>query len=111
MRYLILALLVASSLLNADRVKMASMGCQSMEPFHNIPPEALQDETKLTQYAFANGCRILIPGDKVETIGYDPRNDKTMFIQIIHKESGETLYIRRKNIQVEQPGKKNQFRF
>ena len=77
-----------------------------MEPFKNVPPEALEDEIKLSQYAIANGCRILTLSDKIEAIGYDPRNEKSMFMQIIHKDSGETLYIRRKNIQVEQPGKK-----
>lgn len=87
------------------------MACPSLEIFERIPPEALKDDLELSLYAVANNCRILSRKDQVTSIGYDPHNDKSIFIQIIHKNSGETLYIRRKNIIVEQPGKQNQFRF
>ncbi|MEA3373342.1 MAG: hypothetical protein U9Q62_06585 [Campylobacterota bacterium] len=111
MRNLLLAMLLITTAVHADRIKMKAMGCPSMMAFTKVPSEILQDDIKLSLYAVKNGCRILTSRDQVTAIGYDPRNDKTQFMQIIHKESGETLYIRRKNVQVEQPGKKNQIRF
>ena len=111
MRYLLFVALALSMLVQADQIKMKSMACPSLETFEKVPPEALEDDIKLSLFAVANNCRILSRKDKVTAIGYDPRNDKSIFIQILHKNSGETLYIRRKNITVEQPGKKNQFRF
>jgi len=111
MRYLLYIVLVFNVWMQADQIKMKSLACPSLEIFEKIPPEALQDELALSLYAMANNCRILSRRDSVTAIGYDPRNDKNIFIQIVHNESGETLYIRRKNIEVEQPGKNNQFRF
>jgi hypothetical protein len=107
----VLAVALMMVTLNADRIKITSMACPTMEPFKDIPEETLKDEIKLTSYAFEHGCRILMARESVETLGDDPRNDQSQFTLIRHKESGEELIIRRKNVDIEQPGRKNEFRF
>lgn len=97
--------------LQADQIKVKSLACPSLETFKKVPSEALEDDLSLSLFAVANDCRVLSRSDHVTAIGYDPRNEKTIYIQILHKQSGETLFIRRKNLLVEQPGKKNQYRF
>ncbi len=97
--------------LRADQIKIESLACPALETFKKVPSEALEDDLKLSLFAVAHDCRVLSHSDHVTAIGYDPRNEKSIYIQILHKKSGETLFIRRKNILIEQPGKKNQFRF
>ncbi|MEA2072969.1 MAG: hypothetical protein U9O86_05230 [Campylobacterota bacterium] len=62
-------------------------------------------------YTIANSCLILSREDKVQAIGYDPRNSKQKFQQIVDKKTGVQLYILREAIQIEQGGKKNSYRF
>jgi len=111
MRYILIMVLILSALVQADQIKVKSLACTSIDTFEKIPPEVLEDELKLSLFAVANGCRSLSRKDAVTAIGYDPRNEKALFVKILHKKSGETLYVRRKNLQIEQPGKKNQIRF
>lgn len=95
----------------ADQIRMKSLACPEVEVYDKIPPEALKDDLQLSLFAVANDCRVLSPGDAVKAIGHDPRNEKSLFVQIIVKKSGERLYMRRSKLLVEQPGKKNQVRF
>lgn len=111
MRTVLFIAIVMSVLAQADQIKMKSLACPTLEVFEKIPPKALDDNLELSLFAMANECKILSRDDAVNAIGYDPRNDKAIFIKILLKQSGETLYIRRKNLLVEQPGKNNQIRF
>ena len=69
------------------------------------------DIMALNQYAISNGCRFIGSKDSIEAIDYDPATEKSIFIKILYKNSGDVLYVKRQHILIEQPGKKNSFRF
>jgi len=75
------------------------------------PIASLDDILGLNMYAIANDCVVINRRDSVEAIGYDPRNSKEIFQQIIYRKTGVYLYIERAAIYVEQDGKKGVVRF
>ena len=75
------------------------------------PVDDAEDPMALSMYSIVNECAVLTHRDRVEAIGYDPRNSKDIYQQIIYKKTGAYLYILRSSIIVEQGGKKNIHRF
>lgn len=111
MKY-ILTLLLAFSFSSADYLVKKSLACPSEMLIKKAPVHQGESGLDLTLYSIANNCMILSKKDKIEAIGYDPLNTKEIFQEIIHFDTGDKLFIFRKNIYVEQAGKKNSiFRF
>lgn len=111
MNYTILISLLLSSTIYADQVKKKTFACPSIDILKKAPLAESADPMDLSMYAIANGCEILSTRDKVEAVGYDPRNSKDIFQEIIYKRTGTKLYVLRSSITVEQGGKKNRMRF
>ena len=97
--------------LAADQIKAQTIACPSVEMLKSMPQETENDFVKLNLFAMQNGCEILTREDGIEAIDYDPANEKTLYIKILSKRTAKTLYVLRRAVFVEQPGKKNRFRF
>ena len=110
MRYILISLLLASSIY-ADQIKSKTLGCPNVDALKNAPMQNLEDPMALSMYSIANGCEIISRRDKIEAIGYDPRNTESTFQKIIYKRTGVVLYVLRSSIMIEQGGKKNGMRF
>lgn len=110
MKYIFLFLLFTLSVY-ADQIKSKTLGCPTIDALKNAPIDGLDNPMSLNMYAITSGCEIISKKDKVEAIGYDPRNEIDKFQQIIYKRTNTTLYILRSSIIVEQGGKKNGIRF
>jgi len=95
----------------ADSIKEQTVGCPTIEILKNIPKETANDYIKLNLFTMANDCMILSRNDKVEAIDYDPANNVALFMKIVHKQSGKILFVPTEDLYIEQPGKKNIFRF
>jgi hypothetical protein len=111
MNYLFLAFLLIVTSLSADRMKERTLGCPSVMLLQKAPHGTEDDYISLNMYAIANDCVILSPRDSVEAVGYDPLNSKEIFQKVVYKKTDTILYIPRSTIQVEQAGKKGNFRF
>jgi hypothetical protein len=107
---LLLSLALVSTLC-ADLVKTKTLACPSISILQKAADVDMQDSLKLEMYAIAHGCVIVGREDKIEALGYDPRNSKEIFQKIYYEKSNSELYLRRSAIIVEQGGKKNGFRF
>ena len=110
MRLLIFIGLLSLSL-NADMLKKKTLACPSVLLLQKAMKVDLTDPLELEMYSIANGCAILSRSDKVEALGYDPRNAKDIYQKIYYKKTNSQLYLLRSAITVEQGGKKNRVRF
>ena len=110
MRYLFIAMLVFS-ISNADYILKKSLACPTIMLIEKAPSDQGESGMELTLYSISNNCMILSRKDKIEALGYDPRDSKNIYQHILHKNSGSELFMKRANIRVEQGGKKNIMRF
>ncbi len=110
LKYLVIITLFFISL-NADIMLQKSLGCPSVTILQKAPLSTDDDILNLNMYAIANDCVIISRRDKIEAVGYDPRNSKDIYQKIIYQKTGSYLYILRSVIQVEQDGKKGVVRF
>jgi len=112
MRYLFMVLIVGTVVVGwADSIKAQTIGCPTVDVLKNISKETENDYVKINLFAMANDCLLLSQKDKVEAIDYDSANETALYIKIIHKQSGKVLFVPSSDIYIEQPGKKNTFRF
>jgi hypothetical protein len=110
LRYILLvSLLFVFS--HADKVLKKTLACPSVVLLQKALQEDMKDPLNLEMYAIANNCVILDKSDEIEAIGYDPRNSKEIYQQILRKKTGRELYLLRSTIAVEQGGKKDTMRF
>lgn len=109
MKYIFL--LLATLSLSADLIKKQTLACPTKLILQKSVEIDLSDPLKLEMYAISNECVVLGREDKVQALGYDPRNAKEIFQKILYKKTGVELYILREAIQVEQGGKHNTYRF
>ena len=110
MKTIILSIVLLTSVY-ADVINTKTLACPSLDVLKKAPLAQQASPMGLTMYAIANGCEVLTKNEKVETIGYDPRNSKELFQQILYKKNGVQLYVKSSAITVEQGGKKNSMRF
>lgn len=110
MKYILILLFLTHSIYG-DQIKTKTLGCPTIEALKNAPVDVQESPMALSMYAISSGCEIISRRDKVEAIGYDPRNEKEIFQKIIYNRTNTTLYILRSAITVEQGGKKNGIRF
>ena len=110
MKYIFVFLIFLASL-HADKMKIQTLGCPTLEQLKKAPLEKGEGSLELTMYAIANECIVISKHDKVEALGYDPRNSKAIFQEISYQKTGVTLYIKKSSIMVEQGGKKGFIRF
>ncbi len=110
MKYILILLLVLTSL-QADKVKRKAFACPSVEILQKAPLDKGDNYLDLNMYAISNNCVILSRSSSIEALGYDPRNSKEIYQEIIYKKTGAHLFVRRSAIQVEQPGKIGKFIF
>jgi len=96
---------------NTDKILQKTLACPSVVHLQKAVQEDVRDPLKIEMYAIANDCVILNKNDTVKALGYDPRNSKEMFQQILLKKMNQELYILRSTISVEQGGKKSIMRF
>lgn len=99
------------SFLHADMITHKTLACPTVDALQKAPVETTSNSLELEMYTIANSCVILSREDKIEAIGYDPRNSKEIYQQIVYKRTGTQLYMLRSAILVEQGGKKNSYRF
>jgi hypothetical protein len=99
------------SALNADKIKNKTLACPTVEQLKKAPVFKDADNLALDMYVIANDCVILTPKNRVEAVGYDPRNSQEIFQKVVDKENGSTYYMLRTLIYVEQGGKKSSLRF
>ncbi|RLA73110.1 MAG: hypothetical protein DRG24_01130 [Epsilonproteobacteria bacterium] len=112
MHYIFMVLILGTVVIGwADSIKSQTIGCPTVDVLKNISKETDNDYVKINLFAMANDCLLLSQKDKVEAIDYDPVNEKTLYIKIIHKQSGKVLFVPSSEIYIEQSGKKNTFRF
>lgn len=111
MRYILLSFFLLLGTLNADIMKKKTLACPSVMQLQKAPLQKADNGMKLSTYAISNECLIIDKNDKVEAVGYDPRNSKEIYQKIIHKKTGVALYIIKSSIQIEQGGKKNRYKF
>ena len=110
MKKSLLLLLSISSFLLADKVIVKAIACPSIDIIKKSS-QYVDDFIALNKYAITNGCKSLNSQDLIEAIDYDTASKKSIFIKILDKRTGNILYVKRQYIQIEQPGKKNNFRF
>jgi hypothetical protein len=111
MRYISILFLLAWMPLVADQIKAQTMACPSVNILKSMPRETGNDFVKLNLFAMQNNCEILTRKDAIEAIDYDPANEKALYIKILSKRTAKTLYVLRRAVLIEQPGKENRFRF
>ena len=93
--------------LQADVILVKSLACKEIETLEKIPADISQDYIKLNIYAMSNDCAFVSKKDKVQAHEYNYKNQNSLYTKIYLKDSGRILYIRSKNIQIEQPGNIN----
>jgi len=92
-------------------IKNKTLGCPSLDVLKKSFELDINDPLALEMFSIANSCSVLSKEDKVEAIGYDPRNSKDQFQEIFYKKTNTKLFILRSAIFVEQGGKHNTYRF
>ena len=105
------SLLLFVSFVEADMITHKTLACPSLDTLTKAPIETDANPLELQMYSIANSCVVLSHGDKVEAIGYDPRNSKEIYQKVIYKRTGIQLFMLRSAIVVEQGGKKSSYRF
>ncbi len=99
-----------SSILSADKVVVKTLACPELKMIQNSVKYS-DDIIALNKYAVVNNCKVISSSDVIEAIDYDAANEKSIYIKILLKSSGDVLYVKREHILIEQPGKRNNFRF
>jgi len=105
------SLLIILSFINADVITHKTLACPTIDALTKAPVETNSNPLELQMYTIAKSCVVLSREDKVEAIGYDPRNSKEIYQEVIYKRTGTQLFMLRSAILVEQGGKKNSYRF
>jgi len=103
-------LLTLSTLLLADKVKVESLACPSTEIMREAFNLDLSDYLTLNLFTIKHSCKLLNASSAIEVIDYDV-NSRSKLIRIQDKNSLQELYVLRKNIEIEQPGANNSFKF
>ena len=106
-----LSFFLLASVVQADVILYRTLACPSVAILKKAPLDLNSAPLKLEMFTIANSCVILSRGDSIEALGYDPRNSKDVYQEILYKKTSSHLYMLRKAIQVEQGGKKNSYRF
>lgn len=109
-KYFLLTLLIISSL-NADKVKVETLACKTLDALKKAPVDEDDNDLNLNMYAIAHDCVMLSRDAQVQAMGYDPRNSQAIHIQIVDKRTGYTFFVLKSKIQIEQGGKKDRYRF
>ena len=102
--------LLLSASLEADLIKVKTLACKTLDALQKAPVDK-DDYLNLNMYAIAHDCVILSRDAKVQVLGYDPRNSQDMFVQIVEKKTGYTFFMLKSKVQIEQGGKKANYRF
>jgi hypothetical protein len=97
--------------MHADKIKIQTLGCPTLDQLKKAPLDKGEGSLELTMYAIANECVVISKDDKVEALGYDPRNSKDIFQKISYEKTETILYIKKTAITVEKGGKKGFIRF
>ena len=109
MKWFLLLFILAS--LQADRLKIETIACQNLKDLQNISSDIANDFIALNKYAMTHNCEFLSLKDKISVQNYQEDYDKS-FIKIYVSKSGNTLYVRKKVVQIEQSsGKYNNIKF
>ncbi len=109
-RLLAFTVSLAPVLLGADQILVQSLACPDIANIEKAA-ELADDIMALNQYAIANGCKVLSPSSQIETVDADAATEKTRFVKVLDKRSGDRLFVLRKRVQIEKPGNKNSLRF
>ncbi len=107
-KFLLLCLVFLPTL-NADKILNKSLACPTMDSLQKAPLG--DDYLNLNMYAIAHGCEILYRDAQIHVIGYDPRNTQTIYLEVVNKKTGKKLFIKKSQVQIEQGGKKANYRF
>jgi len=103
-------LLLLSSSLLSDKVKVESLACPSIEIMQEAVKMGLSDYLNLNLFTMKHSCKILNASSSIEVINFDV-NSQSKMIQIQDKQSMQEYYILRKNVLIEQPGQNNTIKF
>lgn len=90
---------------------MKTLACPTILQLQKAPVMKEENSLDLSMYTIANSCVVVSTKDKVEAVGYDSRNSKEIYQQIVYQKTGTLLYILRSSILIEQGGKKGSVRF
>ena len=110
MRFVIIFVLILSAL-NADKIKNKTLACPTIDQLKKAPVHKDAGSLDLDMYVIANSCAIISPKNRIEAIGYDPRNSTEIYQKVVDKDNGSIYYILRAQIFVEQGGKNASMRF
>lgn len=110
MRYWMLVIMLVP-LVHADYINSMTLGCPTIELHKNFPTEAENDYIKLSQYAAKTNCIVFSPQSNVEALGDNVAYGKSKYVQVVDNRTGQTLWVLRKFLVIEQPGNKNTMRF
>ncbi len=102
--------LLFTSFLSADKVLVRTLACKTMDALKKAPMDE-EDPLKLNMYAIADECIILSRDSQIQVLGYDARNTKKMYVQIVDKRTGYSFYVLKSKIQIEQGGEEANYRF
>ena len=95
-------------LLLSDTIINSTVGCPDLKDIKIIADMAKKGKDVNLEIV-KRGCRVFYPKEKVEArldIG-----EKDGFIQILFPKTGEYYYILKKDVKIEQPGRKNIIKF
>lgn len=110
MRY-VLILCLALFTAAGDKLAVQTLACKSGSVFEQLNEATKSDYIKLQDFANRHNCVILSPSDKIQVVAADGDDSDSRFVTIVVRESGERYVVLRRNVQIEQPGQKNQFSF
>lgn len=97
-------------MLLADKVVVETIACPTLNIIQGSA-KYTDDIMALNHYAIANSCKFIGSKDDIEAVDYDSANSKSIYMKILLRGSGDILYVKRQHIFIEQPGRKNNFRF
>ena len=101
-------LFLAPFLLFGDTIINTTVGCADLKDIKEIDI-MLKKNIDIDLEIVKRGCRVFYPKEKVEVrmdIG-----EKDGFVQVFFPKTGEYFYIKKKDIKIEQPGRKNILKF
>jgi len=95
-------------ILLADTIINTTIGCPDLKDVKFISSLAKKKED-INLEIIKRGCRVFYPKEKVEA-RLDIK-EKDGYIQIELLKTGEYYYIKKKDVKIEQPGRKNIIKF
>ncbi|WP_281951666.1 hypothetical protein [Nitrosophilus kaiyonis] len=95
-------------ILLADTIINTSVGCPDLKDIKAITSLAKKGED-VNLEIIKRGCRVFYPKEKVKA-RLDIK-EKDGFIQIEFLKTGDFYYIKKKDVKIEQPGRKNIINF